>query len=34
MCVIGLVENYSYFRCPDCGRNYRLCDDSQIEEIK
>ena len=24
----------TYFHCPDCGRNYRLCDDSQIEEIK
>ena len=24
----------TYYRCPDCGRNYRLCNDSQIEEIK
>ena len=27
-------DDMAHFRCPDCGRNYRLCDDSQIEEIK
>ncbi len=31
--VIGLVENMSYFRCPDNGKDYRLFGDSHIEEI-
>lgn len=30
LCPDGMAQ----FRCPDCGRNYRLCNDSQIEEIK
>jgi len=31
--VIGLVENMSYFTCPDNGKNYRLFGESHIEEI-
>lgn len=31
--VIGLVENMSYFTCPDNGKNYRLFGESHIGEI-
>ena len=31
--VIGLVENYSYFQCPDCGKQYKIFGDSHIDEI-
>ncbi|HHX13476.1 MAG TPA: Mrp/NBP35 family ATP-binding protein [Clostridiales bacterium] len=31
--IIGLVENMSYFRCPDNGINYSVFGDSHIEEI-
>lgn len=30
LCPDGMAQ----FRCPDCGRSYRLRDGSQIEEIK
>jgi Mrp family chromosome partitioning ATPase len=31
--VIGLVENMSYFKCPDNGRNYQIFGDSHIDTI-
>lgn len=31
--IIGLVENMSYFRCPDNGKDYQVFGDSHIEEI-
>ena len=31
--ILGLVENYSYFRCPDCGGEHRIFGESHIEEI-
>ena len=31
--VIGLVENMSYFKCPDCGRKHAIFGESRIEEI-
>jgi Mrp family chromosome partitioning ATPase len=31
--VIGLVENMSYFRCPDNGKDYKIFGDSHIDEI-
>ena len=31
--VIGLVENYSYFQCPDCGKQYKIFGDSHIDDI-
>lgn len=31
--VLGLVENYSYVSCPDCGRTIRIFGESHIEEI-
>ncbi len=31
--VIGLVENMSYFKCPDCGKKHAIFGESRIEEI-
>ena len=31
--VLGLVENYSYFRCPDCGKKHAIFGESHIEKV-
>ena len=31
--VIGLVENMSYFQCPDCDKKHEIFGKSNIEEI-
>lgn len=31
--ILGLVENMSYFKCPDNGKEYKVFGDSHIEEI-
>lgn len=31
--VLGVVENYSYIQCPDCGRKMPLFGESRIEEV-
>ena len=31
--IIGLVENLSYFKCPDNNKEYQIFGDSHIEEI-
>ena len=31
--IIGLVENMSYFECPDCGKRHEIYGHSHIEEI-
>ena len=31
--IIGLIENLSYFRCPDNGKDYKIFGDSHIDEI-
>lgn len=31
--IIGLVENMSYFKCPDNGKDYQIFGDSHIDEI-
>ncbi len=31
--VLGLVENYSYFRCPDCGREHPIFGESTIDSL-
>lgn len=31
--IIGVVENMSYFHCPDNGKDYKVFGDSHIEEI-
>ena len=31
--VLGLVENYSYVVCPDCGKEYKIFGESGIETL-
>lgn len=31
--IVGLVENMSYFKCPDNDKEYKIFGDSHIEEI-
>ncbi len=31
--VIGLVENMSYYKCPDCGSEHRIFGESHIDEV-
>lgn len=31
--ILGLVENMSYFECPDCGKHHEIFGHSHIEEI-
>lgn len=31
--IIGIIENMSYFECPDCGKRHNIYGESHIEEI-
>ena len=31
--IIGLVENMSYFACPDCGKKHSIFGESKIDEV-
>ena len=31
--VLGIVENYSYVKCPDCGKEIKVFGESNIEQI-
>ena len=31
--VLGLVENYSYFKCPDCGKETQLFGPSKVDRV-
>ena len=31
--VLGIVENMSYFECPDCGKQHKIFGESHIDEI-
>lgn len=31
--VLGIVENMSYFKCPDCGKEHNIFGNSNINEI-
>ena len=31
--VLGLVENMSYFKCPDCGKEHAIFGESKIEAL-
>lgn len=31
--ILGLVENMSYFKCPDCGKEHKIFGDSHIDKI-
>ena len=31
--IVGIVENMSYVKCPDCGRKIRVFGESHVEEV-
>jgi Mrp family chromosome partitioning ATPase len=31
--VLGLIENMSYFACPDCGKQFSVFGESHIDEV-
>lgn len=31
--VLGVVENYSFLKCPDCGKEIKLFGESNIDEV-
>ncbi len=31
--ILGIIENMSYFECPDCGKRHKIYGDSHIEDI-
>lgn len=31
--ILGLVENMSYFTCPDCGKKYPIFGESHLDEV-
>ena len=31
--IVGIVENMSYFECPDCGKKHSIYGESHIDEI-
>ncbi|PYG89926.1 Mrp family chromosome partitioning ATPase [Ruminiclostridium sufflavum DSM 19573] len=31
--VLGIVENMSYLRCPDCGKNIKIFGESKVDSI-
>lgn len=31
--ILGVVENMSFFHCPDCGKDHKIFGDSNVDEI-
>lgn len=31
--IIGIIENYSYFKCPECGKEYEIFGKSRLDKI-
>ncbi len=31
--VLGIIENYSYFKCPDCGKEHKIFGESHLDEV-
>ena len=31
--VLGVVENYSFLKCPDCGKEIKIFGESNIDEV-
>ena len=31
--VLGLVENYSYYQCPDCGAKHAIFGESRLDQV-
>ena len=31
--VLGVVENFSFLKCPDCGKEIKMFGESHIEDV-
>lgn len=31
--IVGVVENYSYFMCPDCNKKHQIFGESKVDEV-
>ena len=31
--ILGIIENYSYFKCPDCGKEHKIFGESHLDEV-
>ena len=31
--ILGIVENYSYFECPDCGKKHAIYGESHVDAV-
>ena len=31
--ILGLIENMSYFECPDCGKKHAVFGESHIDDV-
>ena len=31
--ILGIVENYSYLECPDCGKKIPVFGESHVDEV-
>ncbi len=31
--ILGIIENYSYLTCPDCGKNISIFGESHVDEV-
>ena len=31
--IIGLIENFAYFQCPDCGAKYEVFGESHADQV-
>ncbi len=31
--ILGLIENYSWFQCPDCGKKHAIYGESHVDEV-
>ena len=29
--IVGIIENMSYYKCPDCGKEYKIFGESHVE---
>jgi len=31
--VLGIIENFSYFECPDCGKRHQIFGESKVDDV-
>ncbi len=31
--ILGLIENYAWFQCPDCGKQHKLFGESHLDQV-